>query len=289
MNIQGTITSLEEFDQTVNAIRLRRAPLGIQGLPERWEFYRGQADSNWAVVAGIARRVKTAEALKAADAAVLAHFQQRMAEEKKLDRVHVWAHPKGFQNEWSWYFQAQHYRLPTRLLDWAGKPEVALFFAVEESSMDGTDGALYIYFNPISELKIEEREDGENREFRDTRPAEMAGTWFMNPAFDGGTDYELETGEVRRMRQFGKFTLQGYDRCLVGLDLQPELIGGYDETIAANIPVMEKWVIPARAKVALRADMTARGWTGEWLYRDEDPVINGIRAECVELLKEYGG
>lgn len=46
------------------------------------------------------------------------------------------------QNDWEWLATAQHHGLPTRLLDWAGNPLVAAFFATEGKSE--TDGAIYV-------------------------------------------------------------------------------------------------------------------------------------------------
>jgi len=42
-----------------------------------------------------------------------------------------------------WLFLAQHYRLPTRLLDWSEAALIGLFFAVESPEYDNLDGVLW--------------------------------------------------------------------------------------------------------------------------------------------------
>ena len=39
--------------------------------------------------------------------------------------------PRGIVSTWDWYFLAQHYRLPTRLLDWTESLLASVYFALE--------------------------------------------------------------------------------------------------------------------------------------------------------------
>ncbi|WP_374555325.1 FRG domain-containing protein [Thermomonas sp.] len=100
-------------------------------------MFRGQSDRAWPLLPSIAR---FADGLDGYDCI-------SDLEEHLLERFRQFAVPfKDFRKLpiIEQLVHAQHYGLPTRLLDWSTNPLKALFFAIEETRLDSVDGAVYI-------------------------------------------------------------------------------------------------------------------------------------------------
>ena len=91
-------------------------------------WYRGQSDVSWALLPRLARQPN---GLKR-ESALLARFKQNAS----------LLLPAVARSDWEWLAIMQHYRAPTRLLDWTESPLVALYFAVVPHT--ATDGALWV-------------------------------------------------------------------------------------------------------------------------------------------------
>ena len=68
---------------------------------------------------------------------------------------------------WEWIALAQHYGLPTRLLDWSDNPLVAAFFAVNEikTTNDESNGSLIYVYNLPYKYRPEDSELEEKSPF----------------------------------------------------------------------------------------------------------------------------
>lgn len=109
----------------------------IDGLlpPDRRFWYRGHADQRWELKPSALRPV-TADTRRRA---------LKLVQEFKRLGVMRLTMPPPANDELQWVGIAQHYGLPTRLLDWTENPAIALYFATRNPDADGE----VIILNPI--------------------------------------------------------------------------------------------------------------------------------------------
>lgn len=97
-------------------------------------WFRGHSDASWTLVPGAFRSGRSF------------HSEKNMARRFMNDAPGRYSRCPELEDYPGWLMLMQHYRLPTRLLDWSTSPLVALFFAV--SSEAGKDGAVWV-MNPF--------------------------------------------------------------------------------------------------------------------------------------------
>jgi hypothetical protein len=96
---------------------------------EKNPYWRGHGDANWDLKPSIYRHDEYDES------SMLWDFITR-----GTSRL---ARPPAADDESAWLHLAQHYGLPTRLLDWTMSPMVAAYFAVCDPALDDVDGCLW--------------------------------------------------------------------------------------------------------------------------------------------------
>ena len=102
---------------------------------DRLTFYRGHRDINWVLKPKVGRfKFKPGESITDIERGMLLDFRDRAIPFLEQE-------PK---DDWDWLSIAQHYGLPTRLLDWTKNILVAAFFAADEAH-DG-DSTIYAFY-----------------------------------------------------------------------------------------------------------------------------------------------
>ena len=124
------------MDNTPILINSLESFLGyLNDYPETY-FYRGQASVDFKLVPSVGRNY-----IKGQEVALLQYERIIFEEFKRKYSMYTDVRPK---NDMEFLFLAQHYGLPTRLLDWSYNPLIALYFAC--CSHSDKNGVVYQCF-----------------------------------------------------------------------------------------------------------------------------------------------
>jgi hypothetical protein len=136
-------------------------------------------------------------------------------------------------------------------MDWSGRWEAALCFAVADEADDKYDGQFWIYLVP-GENWISD--NGEHT-YLSQDPFEYDRTIFLNSATLGSEDYLIKIAQRRKLRQMGRFCVQPYSSVIKPLVEQEQ-----------HQPYLHKVIIPSALKKSIREQLAIMGFTKNVLY-----------------------
>lgn len=93
-------------------------------------WWRGQADIEWNLTSSLYRNGFAAK-------------ENNLNAQFRLMAKSRYSNCPSSSDAFGWLFLMQHYRLPTRLLDWSDSPLIALYFAIESEKHDDVDAVLW--------------------------------------------------------------------------------------------------------------------------------------------------
>jgi hypothetical protein len=222
-------------------------------------IFRGQADSTWSLVPSLAR---------------LTNENAFELEQAGLEAFKLQAHLflsdhilRTTTDPLAWWSLIQHYRAPTRLLDWTPSPYVAAYFAVEDHwEKDGV-----IWMANVAHINA-----GMSRKYPDAK-TEYSEQDFSNPGSPPRMFVITRMQNTDRMiAQQGAFTV-----CLQPLCDHAEIIA---DTQPPGEKPHRKLVIPSRLKPEFLQRLRTMNIAAHSLF----PGIDGLGRSVSELLRLGG-
>lgn len=242
-------------DRTIKSVgELIRA---IRERPEagRGVWYRGQADRGWTLTPSLARDPAHPDA----EITLLKRFKQNAL-------PHLTAQPNA---EWEWLFLMQHYRVPTRLLDWSESPLAGLWFVVNEDTE--TDGVLWC-LDPVAlngHARISFRFDLEIPAFGHDQIMEN----YLPSRIASETTSELSPVAAIGPRNSPRIAAQ---------------LGAFTITHRSHTPIEEvgdqqhvwRLIVPATEKSRIREELALLRYTRLTLF----PELDSVADDAIEVL-----
>jgi hypothetical protein len=168
--------------------------------------------------------------------------QERAKESECFERL---AKILPLVNDWERATIAQHYGVPTRLIDWSENPLVGLYFALDDKSYDNEDGVIWVFEDKTKIVRnVASLRDGSGlRKLKYPRP------------FRAWKELQLEIPRTKAQRG--------------SLTSQPDLSKEFDkQNFDQNTQSLKKFIVPKQSKRQLRKQLEILGVTKERLFPD---------------------
>ncbi|MFL9843034.1 FRG domain-containing protein [Flavobacterium rhizosphaerae] len=257
MEIKGVINTIDEFYNLISKIQSKRFEFTNGYFCQLYqELYRGQDNFNYKLEPSIIRNIKDRNVLELEES-YFNQFKSKIEANDGLKYIQLSISENiiDYENDWRYLEQMRHYGLPSRLLDWALIPEVALYFACEKH-LD-IDGQFWIFKSPL---------DWDCDDHFNINPFKLKNTRVCNSSFYVEANSSTAFAETNRGNQSGKFTIQNYLNCLIPLEEQLK----FQE-------LLELYKIPANKKENfLNFLKNERNIHSETIYSNLDNKIKAI-------------
>lgn len=232
--------------------------------------FRGQARADWLLVPSLGRMARSA-GLNAGQTLTL----ERAALEEFQKQAHLYLPagtlPRrlGEDEIVAWWSLMQHYRVPTRTLDWTGSPFVALYFAVEQEP-DQPGAVWAVHFHTVVQYMREMHKDYDQFEALKTHQSFLTANAELRL-------YSMEQ-KIQTDRMFAQ------QMCYT---VSTQVLADHGQIILTAMPSRPgvmlycKLVIPGELKAVFMRNLRAMNVTARSLF----PGVEGVGMSVAELVK----
>jgi hypothetical protein len=241
MTAPNTLKSYADIETLVQKVQERR----IQNI-SIMEHYRGQSKDTYKLLPNITRQFTTISGLQISELTLL----QELKNNSKSIQIRLDNELNEKENDWNVLIQAQHLGKQTRLLDWTLKWQVALWFAVRNPLHDNCNGQFWIFSVP-NEIHLTDNRGN----FYKKDLVNLDRTYLINTPIYWSDSLKDQVAEIRRERQFGKFSISPFDLVSVALNEQSEIANCF-----------EKYIIHSDSKKEIRKQLESQGVKEDWLF-----------------------
>jgi hypothetical protein len=165
-------------------------------------FFRGQSDKKWSLLPSFTRilnKIDIGFFLKDYDVEITKKF-------KSIARQHIPQNMTPDDEDWvGWWQLMQHYKVPTRLLDWTISPYVAAYFAVIENI--DNDGAIWAVNYTCLEKAVEKELKKEHCSTTETDMWYLKNPLLQNTSFIRAANTKRKNQRVIAQQAESTFTV----------------------------------------------------------------------------------